>query len=185
MADFKLVAQCNLVGRLYQELDLQPELWNQHSARRDAPDSPHTEMSDIWLRYNHPKNFGPGFNDEHVPWNYPAWRALPTARKICFDLMSLTQGEMLGGVLITKIPPGCSIAPHTDSGWHVSHYAKFYVCLGGAPGAIMATPDEILCPEPGQVHYFDNRKTHWVENNSGVDRVTLIACIRTAHFQGA
>lgn len=179
MADFEFIANCSMVGQLGRELEVQPELWNQHSARRDAPGSPHTQMSDIWLRYNDPKNFGPNFNNEHIPTNYPAWHCLPAARKICFDLMALAEGEVLGGVLITKIPSGGTIAPHVDKGWHVEYYSKFYVCLGGAPGAVMATPDEVLCPLPGQVHLFDNKKLHWVDNQSLFDRMTLIVCIRT------
>jgi hypothetical protein len=179
MADFTPIAHCRLVPQLLGELAAAPELWDQHNARKAAPGSPHTQMSDIWLRYNDPKNFGPRFNDEHLPVNYPAWHRLPSARRICFDLMALTEGEVLGGVLITKIPSGGAIAPHEDKGWHVGYYSKYYVCLGGAPGAIMATPDEELCPLPGQVHLFDNRKVHWVENKSLFDRITLIVCIRT------
>jgi hypothetical protein len=31
---------------------------------------------------------------------------LPAVRKIVFDVMHAVQGEKLGGVLITKVPPG-------------------------------------------------------------------------------
>jgi hypothetical protein len=177
--DFRLITTCPLAKRLLAEINAQPGLWNTRTERRDSVGSPHRAMSDIWLRYNAIERLGPEFNNEHVPVNYPAWQALPAARKICFWLMAMVEGEMLGGVLITKIPPGGQILPHLDKGWHVEYYSKFYVSLSSAPGAVFATASQEICPKPGEVHLFDNRKLHWVDNQSEVDRISLIVCIRT------
>ena len=100
--------------------------------------------------------------------------------------MAKVQGEMLCAVLITRIPPGSGIDPHIDKSWHVEYTEKFYLTLKGAPGAAFycddGTWEESIEPRPGDLYLFDNRKRHWVENQSDQDRVTLIMCIRTDMF---
>src|SRR4051812_26786925 len=157
------------VAPLLAQLAAQPELWDAHRSRKDMPGGPHARMSDIWLRYNAPERLDPadprGFNAEHVPIWYPAWRVLTAAQPIVFELMARVQGEMLGGILITRIPPGEVIDPHRDGGWHVEYYEKFYLALQSAPGADFVCEHdgclERLNPKPGDVHLFDNRKLHW------------------------
>jgi hypothetical protein len=183
------------VSALLAQLDAHPELWDQHTVRKTAPGTPHSRMSDIWVRYNNAEPFESGerpwaeFNDEHVPVWYEAWGKLPALRKIIFDLMSMVDGEMLGGVLITRIPPGMGIDPHTDASWHVSYYDKFYVSLRSEPGAEFICwhegEREALCPSPGDIWLFDNKKMHAVENTSASDRITLIVCIRTDKYRSS
>lgn len=181
------------VQALNAALAAHPELWDRHTARKTAPGSPHSGMSDIWVRYNDIAPFATagdfrGFHDAHVPVWYDAWmkhRDVQEAmRPIIFGLMSHVQGEMLGGVLITRIPDGNDIDPHTDHGWHVEYYDKFYVSLASAPGAEFWCGDEMINPEVGDIYHFDNRLEHWVTNRSGQDRITLIVCIRTDMFRG-
>ena len=38
--------------RVLTELASHPDLWDRHSIRKTSPGSPHTRMSDIWVRYN-------------------------------------------------------------------------------------------------------------------------------------
>lgn len=172
------------VAPVLRELAANPQLWDQHTQRKTAPGTPHAQMSDIWVRYDAlPLGH---IDNPHVPVWYPAWDALPSLRPIIFDLMARVEGEMLGGVLITKIPPGCSIEPHIDAGWHVEYYEKFYLSLQSVPGAVFGCSHrgdrEELEPYPGEVWLFDNRKVHWVQNDSDQDRITLIVCIRTDKF---
>lgn len=180
------------IAPLLKELQENPQLWDQHDARKlMGVDKPHAEMSDIWVRYNDFSNFDPAnpaaFNDKHVPVWYPAWNALHALHPIIRELMATVNGEMLGGVLITRIPAGCKIGPHVDTGWHVGYYSKFYLSLKNAPGATFnfqdeGAPDstrEVVRPKPGELYYIDNRKRHWVENNSTEERITVIICIRT------
>jgi len=89
-------------------------------------------MSDIWVRYNKLPEDGDysHFNDEHISTWYPAYYVLTSIKRITDELMILVDGERLGGVLITKLPPGGRIDPHTDSGWHASYYDKFFVGCG-------------------------------------------------------
>jgi hypothetical protein len=179
------------VDVLAAQLEQHPELWDQHRIRKESRESPHTGMSDIWVRYNAVAPFEASgdystFNDRHVPVWYPAWTVLPALKPIVFDLMRKVDGEMLGGVLITKISPGSGIDPHADDGWHVQYYDKFYVSIQSAPGAVFWCHHEDVMeglePQVGEAWLFDNRKRHWVVNQSTSDRITLIVCIRTEMF---
>lgn len=191
MRNFIKIADGIDVKPLLSQLDANPELWDAHSIRKTAPNSPHNRMSDIWVRYRDVAPFEKAgdyrtFNDEHIPIWYPSWKALPGLRPIIFNLMAMTEGEMLGGVLITRIPAGQGIAPHADRGWHVQQYDKFYLSLRSSPGAGFYCDAggslDILEPEPGEIYLFDNRLNHWVENKSSEDRITLITCIRTEKY---
>lgn len=185
MRNFLKITDVN-VAPLMAELTSHPDLWDQRPERRITDGTPHSNMRDIWVRYNSMDHYGPKFNDEHVPVWYPAWNALPALKPIVHGLMALTEGEMLGGVLITKIPPGDSIDRHIDHGWHVQYYDKFYVTLQSAPGSNFwcehEGQTEYLNPEDGEIWLFDNRKPHWVENHSDMDRITLIVCLRTEKY---
>lgn len=191
MQHFEKIAEGIPVQALLGQLEAHPELWDAYTARKVAPGTPHTRMSDIWVRYNDVTPFVQTgdyrtFNDAHVPVWYPAWAALPALRPIVMGVMAQVQGEMLGGVLITRIPPGEGIGRHSDDGWHVQYYDKFYLSLKNAPGAVFWCDadgvTEGLTPKPGELWLFDNRKPHWVVNESQEDRITLIICIRTALF---
>lgn len=188
MSRFLKIAEDVDVAPLIAQIDACPELWGQFGWRKNIPDGPHAGMTDIWVRYNDSRPFEArgdfkGFNDEHESVWYPAYYALPAMREIIFPLMAAVEGERLGGVLITRIPPGCGIAPHRDAGWHVDHYDKFYVQLKSRPGAVFCCEGEVNRPVPGDVYRFDNRVLHWVKNESDGDRMTLIVCIRTSKYR--
>jgi hypothetical protein len=94
-------------------------------------------------------------------------------------LMAMVEGEILGGVLITRIPPGGRVQPHKDSGFHAGMYSKFLVNLEAAPGQAFIFPDGSLRSEQGDVSCFRNDVSHSVVNNSDHDRVSMIVCLRT------
>lgn len=192
MQHFTNVAQGIDVSPLLAQIDANPQLWDAHGQRKNGFGSPHSRMSDIWVRYNDIARLDPAnpraFNNEHVPVWYPAWQVLTELQPIVFDLMAKVRGEMLGGVLITRIPAGEGIAPHIDEGWHVEYFDKFYLSLRSAPGANFICDHagvlERLNPLPGDIYEFDNHKRHWVENNSASDRITAIICIRRGRTNG-
>lgn len=176
------------VAPLMAALERNPDLWNDITARTGEK-SPHREAPDIWVRYNKMENLTDRatVDEEHIPVWYPAWKRLPELKPLLFDLMAFVQGEMLGGVLITKVPAGKKVYPHKDHGWHVEYYDKFYIQLAGAEGCYFSSQDiygdiEDFCPKAGDVYLYDNRQTHWVTNDSDVDRVTLIVCIRSQKY---
>lgn len=178
------IAQGVDTAPLLLEIARQPKLWNRHAVRKNAPETPHAAMSDIWLRYNDEKPFKESgdyskFNDEHDAIFYPEWFALPSARPIVYSLMARVQAVRLGGVMITKIPPGARIEPHADDGWHAKYYnTKLYVVLQSNPQCVNRVEDERIAMAPGEVWYFDNLKEHEVVNDGPDDRITLIVCLR-------
>lgn len=174
------------IGGLNTAIAAHPELWDQFSLRREIQGGPHSKMSDIWVRYRDINEFTgdrEAFNCEHTPIWYPAWDLLSPVKPIVNGLYSFVEGVSLGGVLITRIPPGKGIDPHVDTGWHVENFSKYYVSLESGPGSDFVCDHggtvESINPAPGDVWLFDNRKMHWVHNGSDRDRVTLIICIRT------
>lgn len=175
------------MSEVLSQIESSPHLWDTFNRRKTEPSSPHSQMSDIWVRYNSIDRLSRDdprkFHDEHVPVWYPAWSEISALQPIVFDLMAKVRGEMLGGILITKIPSGMKIEPHTDHGWHVEYYKKFYVSLESGDGARFYCNhggiEEFIEPQPGECYLFDNRKLHWVVNDSGKARTTLIVCIRT------
>jgi hypothetical protein len=166
----------------------QPDLWNLRAHRRTNPQTPHRDVDDIWLRYNAWENRNDAdpfsFGEEHESVWYPEFRALPQAARLVFRLMNLVEGERLGGVFITKVPPGKQVFPHEDRGWHVDHYDKYGIQLEGGPNQSFCFEGESLVTHPGDVFYFDNRHKHWVINDSEFDRVTMLVAIRSDRYRG-
>ena len=111
MKNFLKIAEGCDVMPLMCALVYQPDLWNQNTLRTTIPGTPHSQVSDIWLRFNdmeRAKKTGDASYvfDEHESIEYPAFHALPAAQKLIFELMVRVRGERLGRCLITKLPPG-------------------------------------------------------------------------------
>lgn len=170
----RLIASGLPVGAVHWALLERPELWNQNTARTENPDSPHHGLSDIWARYAPP---GVDGQQPHASKWYPCADALGV-RELVYPLMRDVGGVELGGVLITRIPPGGICRPHVDRGWHAGHYEKFGVQIASAPGQAFHFEDGQLVTKPGDVFLFDNSHTHWVTNESTYERITMIVCIR-------
>jgi len=185
---FTKIAEGIDVSALLGELRDNPGVWDRHAYRKHGAASPHAAMSDCWLRYRPIMELTSpaAFKAPHIPVWYPEAALLPEAKRIALDLMAMVRGEMLYAVLITKIPPLMGIAPHADEGWHVERTEKLYVSLQSAPGAVFGCDDgawqESIEPAAGDCWLFDNRKRHYVENRSAIDRITLIVCVQTEMF---
>lgn len=173
------------VSAAREQLFAHPELWNQHTVR--TAQYAHSNISDIWVRYNPFHNYDPNnggleaFNREHEAHWYPAVDACPAIKDVCLDVMRMVEGVRLGGVLITKIPPGGEVKPHIDRGWHAEYYDKFAVQLQGDERQSFNFEGESLVSTTGDLYTFDNSRLHWVTNASDIDRITLIVCVRLDH----
>lgn len=173
---------------LQKELLANYDEFGKYDYRASFPNSPHSQMNDIWVRYNDIKPFEEkgslqGFEAEHDSIWYPVLDKLPSIKRVVFELMRQVEGERLGGILITKLPSGGKIARHTDAGWHAQYYDKFYVPILNSKGSIFGFEDGIIEPTLGQAWWFDNSNPHWVDNNSDTDRIAMIVCIRTEKFK--
>lgn len=169
------------VAPLVAQIQAHPEIWNTHKMRTEAYGTPHNEVSDIWVRYNDWANFTgdiQAFNGPHESTWYPVVETIPAVLPLCADVMRVTGLSQLGGVLITKIPPGAQVAPHVDGGWHAGHYLKFALQLLGGPDQEFWFEDATLSADAGDLYTFDNSKLHAVYNRSDRDRMTCIICLR-------
>jgi hypothetical protein len=170
------------VNPLKVALQLHPELWNMHNQRKEFEGSSHVGTSDIWVRYNDLKNLVDDyekFTQEHDSVWHDAYYKLPQLRSIIFGVMAACQASRLGGVLITKIPSGGHVLPHTDLGWHPEYYnMKVYVPIQTNDRVINRVEDEAVVMKEGDAWYFDNTKEHEVMNQGTGERMTLIICMR-------
>lgn len=168
---------------LINAIQRHPELWNQNTLRTTHPGTPHTEVDDIWIRFNDLEKWkatsdAASILDEHESIWYPASHLLPI-RPYIFDLMRRVEGERLGRVLITRMAPGKRIAPHVDGGEHAAYYDRYHLTLQGFPGFQFRAANETVCMRSGECWWFDNSKEHELVNNSQDDRITVIIDIRT------
>ena len=175
MTKIKLLKHGLPVDAIRWALQSHPELWNQHTTRTADPTSPHHGLDDIWARFGDESHASDGLPHD-ARW-YPSADALGI-RSLCLDVMRLVEGVELGGVLITRIPPGAQCRPHTDPGWHARRYDKYAVQISSAPGQRFCFEGESLESTPGDLYWFDNQHTHWVTNDTPYERVTMIVCIR-------
>lgn len=170
------------VSLLLKQIADNPQLWNEYPERKTTPGSPHTEMTDIWVRFR-PKNelVSPeAYAEAHIPAWYPSADILTEVERISLDMIGYLRCVQLGGVLITKIPPGGKIAPHHDRGrWHSEFFnTKVYVPLQSNDGCLNICEGDEVNMKAGEVWHFDNLKVHSVENNGTEDRITLIISMR-------
>ena len=169
------------VAGLVKQLNKHPEAWNTHNQRTTAYATPHKSVDDIWVRYNDWANFKGdrvAFNNAHTSVWYPVVTDIPDAWSLARRVMRRVGGWRLGGVLITRIPPGGEVKPHIDTGWHAGYYEKFAVQIKGDRDQAFCFEDGELSAEPGDLYTFDNSRCHWVRNDSDKERITLIICIR-------
>lgn len=163
------------------ELARQPELWDQNALRTTHPQSPHIQVSDIWLRFNELPEPGQEhlIVDKHESVWYPAADNLPAARDLIHALIARVKGIRLGRSIITRLAPGKKIDAHEDGGSHAAYYDRFHIVLQSGPGCLFRTGDETVQMRTGEVWWFDNSIEHEVINNSSDDRIHLIVDIKT------
>jgi len=166
-----------------RDLDGHPA-WDRHTPRKTIqPElNPHTEMSDIWVRFNAWENFHGDLRAMCAPhksvW-YPVADEVPALRLLVNDVLAHLGPVELGMVLITRLPPGGKINPHVDGGWHAAYYNdKYAVQLQGNAEQSFNFQNHWISPNPGEVFWFDNSQLHWVFNDSSEDRMTMIICTR-------
>lgn len=180
-ASIELVGGGFDVESLLAQIDANPDVWNRHRVRTELYGTPHLAVSDIWVRYNPWRNFTgdlQAFNAPHLSEWYPVVDQIPAVRELVSQVYRKVGGRQLGGVLITRIPPGGRVEPHIDGGWHAGYYEKFAVQLRGDERQIFHFEDASLSALPGDLYTFDNSRLHWVTNDSDAERMTLIICIR-------
>lgn len=180
--NFRKVADGLRVSGLAAQLRIHSHLWGEHPERIKGV-SPHADSQDIWVRYRArdelktPQDFG----TPHWSVWYPAADLLPCAKYLSHEMMGIVGGTHLGGVLLTKLPPGGKILPHDDRGtWHAETMDfKVWLLIEANDGCVNTCEDDAVSMKSGEAWTFSNLKTHAVENNGDTDRICLIICMRT------
>ena len=181
MANFMKIAFGVDTMPILLELHRTPALWDLHTNRQSYPNTPHGDTKTIIVRFR-PEAEIKGkhsYNEEHRNVFWPAWRSLPSLRPLVFNLMTRVAAVELGTVLITRLPPGGAILPHSDRGsWAAEYYqTKCHLVLAGS--AISRCVDDAVTMTQGDCFTFDNLLIHSVENHGDCDRICLIVAMRT------
>lgn len=180
MKNFIRISEGLDVAPLLAALAVRADLWNENTLRTAHPASSHGEVSDIWLWFNEVDEENPGaVVNEIFVTPYRAWFGLPQARPLVFDLMHRIGGVQLGRVMITKLPPGGKILPHTDVGAPAEFFERHHIYLQGT-NSIFSAGDEKLKMQPGEAWWFNNQVEHDVVNMGFDDRIVMIVDVRVA-----
>lgn len=178
MKHFLKIASGVDVTPLLAALQVNDDLWDKETLRTTHELTPHKQVSDILVWFNEIKENPAECIDDVVTVPYEAWYRLPQLRPIIFDLMRRVEGTQLGRVMITKLPVGGVIEPHTDQGTPATYYTRFQVALQCGAGCNFIIEDEQVNFKAGDVWLINNRAEHSVVNNSDDDRIALIIDIR-------
>jgi len=162
------------------ELARNEHLWDQRPDRRTYAGTPHAAMTDITVRYMPEADLTDleVRRREHRNVFWPAWHALPSLRPVVFGLMARVMAVELGSILITRLPPGKSIEPHSDAGnWAPEYYnTKAHWTVQGS--ALVTCADEACRFDTGSIWTFNNLLVHSVECIGDSDRVSCIISMR-------
>jgi len=161
------------------DLNRAADLWDQNPERRLYPGTPHSAMRDVTVRYMLEADVSMETRRlEHRNVFWPAWHRLPALRPMVFALMTRVQAVELGSILITKLPPGKMIEPHSDKGnWAPEYYnTKCHITLAGS--ALVRCEDDAATFGAGSIWTFDNLLTHSIENVGLCDRIVAIVSMR-------
>lgn len=184
MSHFQLLRSDLDVAPLVDQLAAHPELWDWYPARTKQPNSPHIETSDIWLRFRDPRELTSPerYGEPHFAVFYPAWHVLSAIQPIVFSIMADVRAVYLGGILITRIPPGGCVRPHNDRGsWHAEYLdTKVYTILKANDRCLNWCESERVVMRVGEAWRFENLLQHGVINDGDDERLALIVTMRSA-----
>lgn len=173
MKHFYKVAENVQVGHIMTALMRHPDLWDFDDSRTTFENSPHTEVSDILVR------FGNKDGDSLEAHDLEPVRRLPFLKQIALDVLKLVNGSRLGRVVITKLEPGQKILPHADVLGEYSHYyTRYHLVLQGLSGSLFSCGDETVNMRTGELWWFDASVEHAVMNNSQDDRIHMLIDVR-------
>jgi hypothetical protein len=161
------------------ELHRAPHLWDRNPQRRLYAGTPHGAMTDITVRYMPEEQITlAARRAEHRNVFWDAWDDLPALRPLVFSMMARVGDVELGSILITRLPPGKEILPHSDAGsWAPEFYnCKCHLTLAGV--AVTVCHGEACEQQAGEIWTFDNLLLHSIRNTGPVDRICCITSMR-------
>jgi hypothetical protein len=155
------------------ELAANPDLWKLDTVRQSYPGSAHHDTQVIHLRGCADVNEYTAFNDI-VAVDFPEGDLLPECCRLMYGIAGFLGTGRLGRVMVVTLKPGGTIDPHIDEGAYAEFYTRFHLSLQSADGNTYTVDGETAYMKPGELWWFDHRKTHTVANASEVERIHLI-----------
>lgn len=76
---------------------------------------------------------------------------------------------------LMKLGPGSTVPLHTDINYHWFHRVRLHIPIVTTPDVKFFCDDQVVHMAEGESWIFDNWRPHKVENNSGIERVHLVA----------
>lgn len=165
-----------------KQLATHQALWGANPERLTLPNSPHAQTQDIWLRARPRRELTSkaSYGEPHFPAFYPAWHTLSALQPMVMSVMTQMRAGMLGFTMLSRIPAGCAVLPHVDTGWHAEFcHCKAYVILAANERCVNICGDERIWMRSGSSWLFENRVPHSVVNDGDTDRIALIITMRT------
>ncbi len=161
-------------------------LWHQVCARQATAGSPHADTQTIFLRWSDNLSIESAFTDLEAI-DYPALNAIPEARQLLAIAAKAAGAEVIGRMIIVSLKPGGKISPHADEGPYADFYERFHCVLQSDHGNRFMvggkTVYETCEMRPGDLWWFNHKRTHWVENNSNRERIHMIMDMVAPHFR--
>jgi quercetin dioxygenase-like cupin family protein len=105
-------------------------------------------------------------------------KIMPAFKETALGVMQLLRGVQLGRMIVTRLKPGGTIAPHEDQGQVAKWYTRTHLVLAGKPGNMFTVEDETVQMLTGELWWFENKRSHSCVNKSDDDRVHLIMDVR-------
>lgn len=174
------------INPLLKALEAKPHLWSQITERQKyAPNQVDTES--IFLRWCESQSIEAAFT-EIAAIDYPAFQELPEARPLIALISELTHASKVGRVLIVKLRPGGFIDKHIDEGSYAAHHSRVHLAIQTDQGCLFFAEHGDGCGEfvhmdVGEIWWFNNKKAHWLFNDTKIPRIHLIVDVITHDFE--
>ncbi len=182
---FKKIATGMDIMPLLNALEKKPHLWDVNTERQQyAPNQKDTQS--IFLRWCETKTVEAAFTE--IPAvDYPCLEELPEARPLIAAIARAANATEIGRVLLTKLRPDGFIEKHIDEGSYAAHYNRFHLAIHSDKGNLFFAEGEEDCGEfchmdAGEIWWFNNKRPHWLWNDSITPRIHLIVDAITSSF---
>lgn len=171
-----------LCRSLFEEVARQPELFYEITARQDYAGAYHQDTETIFLRWCRSQTVEAAFTEIEAV-DYPSLKKLPSAKELMWSADHLVHGLEIGRMILVKFKPGGVIRPHIDEGPYADYYERFHISIDSEVGNCFMVDGRYVHMKPGELWWFNHKKTHSVINFSSTPRLHLIIDIKAPMYR--